>query len=280
MKSMTGYGVATGRVGRGRLYVELKTINHRYCDVSLRIPPRMSALEGRLREKLQNVLKRGKVELFFREVEPIFGGAELVINVDLAKQYQKALKRLQRSLQVTSQADLLSLVGMNPFIQSKEKEGNYTSYWSSIRNLMSKVIDQVEKMRRREGAHLLKDQKKRLKELQSHLRQIGVRSHKNSKRRRATYVVSPGNGNGGNQILTDKMDITEELIRLKSHADQYGGLLNAKGPAGRKLDFLIQEMHREINTVGAKGADARISRSVVDCKALLENLREQVQNIV
>jgi len=279
MKSMTGYGAAAGKVGRGRLYIELKTTNHRYCDISLRIPPRMGSLEANLKEHLQKRLSRGKIELFLRELTPVFGEAELVLDVELARRYQKAITRLQKSLKLVSNADLLSLMGVEPFIHTQEKEGNYLSHWRDIQKLLFQLINQVEKMRMKEGAHITADQKKRLKMLRHLLDKIEKRSLQNSKQRRNVFVSNPGNGNMETNLSVDKMDITEEVIRLKSHTKQYEGLFLAKEPVGRKLDFLIQEMHREINTIGAKANDADISSCVVDGKSLIENLREQVQNI-
>lgn len=280
MQSMTGYGTATGNVGQGRIYLELKTINHRYCDIVLRIPPRMGALEAKLKETLQRRFDRGKVELFIREVEPIFGVAQLVVNVDLARQYQKSLRQLQASLGVVSKSDFLSLVGLSPFIQSKEKEGNYLQHWRAIQRLLNQAAAHVDKMRAAEGAHLLKDQKSRLKSMDQFLHHIDVRARENAKQRRANLTAGAVNGTLETGVPADRMDITEELTRMKSHTKQYGMLLSAKDPVGRKLDFLIQEMHREVNTIGAKAADAEISSAVVEVKALLENLREQVQNIV
>ena len=279
MKSMTGYGAATGKVGRGRLYIELKTINHRYCEITLRIPPRMGSLESYLRGYLQDRFQRGKMDVYLKELDSIFGTAELVLDVELARQYQTALKRLQKSLKLPDRADPLALMGVEHFIQTKEKEGNYVAYWKEIQKLLATAVAQVERMRSSEGSHLLADQKRRLKTLQGLLDKIKTRSDRNAKERRTVLVENPVNGNMETNLSIDKMDITEELTRLKSHAKQYGGLLQKKEEVGRKLDFLIQEMHREINTIGAKAGDAQISGYVVDGKALLENLREQVQNI-
>lgn len=280
MQSMTGYGVATGKVGRGFLYIELKTINHRYCDVVLRVPPRMNALEVKLREYLQGVLERGKADLFIKEVEPLFGSAALVLNVGLAKEYQEALRKLQKALHLRSDVDLLSRVGIDHFVQTREKEGSYLNYWGTIQRLLAQALKQVTAMRKQEGAHLLKDQKERLKSLQKQLREIEHRASRNAKARRNSNVGQVNHGNGNPSFPTDRMDITEEVIRLNSHTQQYWALLKSREPVGRKLDFLIQEMHREMNTVGAKAADAQISNCVVEGKSLLENLREQVQNIV
>lgn len=277
---MTGYGTATGKVGRGRVTLELKTINHRYCDLSLRIPPRMNGLEPKLRDYLQNHFERGKIELFIKEVEPLFGGTELVVNVGLARQYQNSLKKLERSLRMSAHPDFLSLVGVQPFLQAREREGNYLRHLRPILRLLQQAAGHVEKMRITEGNHLLKDQKARLKTMDHLLHHVETRARENSRQRRAVLTAQGPNGNPESGVPTDRMDITEELTRLKSHTRQYGMLLTSREPVGRKLDFLIQEMHREVNTIGAKAADAAISASIVEVKALLENLREQVQNVV
>lgn len=270
----------TGKVGRGVLYVEVKTVNHRYCDCAMRIPPRMGALEAKLREYLTGHFERGKVDIFLKEVEPIFGGVELVLNVDLARKYQRSLKKLQKSLRLSNGPDLLSVTGMDPFLQAREKEGNYLSCWKPIQKILEKAVLQVEKMRLKEGSHLLKDQRKRLGLFKSALNKIRSLSEKNLKERQNQKTENLNNGLGASLSSPDKMDISEELTRLLSHTLQYEELLGSQEPVGRKLDFLIQEMHREINTVGAKAADANISKLIVEMKALLESLREQVQNIV
>lgn len=276
---MTGYGHATGKVGKGRLYIELKTVNHRYCDVSMRIPSRMGEVEIKLRDFVQTRINRGKVDLFVKEVEPVFGSPDLALNVELAKKYLGAIRKLQKSLNLPGQADVLSLMGVQHFVEMKEKSGNYAAFWRDIQKVAAQALKSAVKMRHREGAHLAKDQKKRLKNFEGHLSKIEKLALNDSKGRRAAQLLKPSNSTGEINLTTDKMDITEEVTRLKSHAKQYGQLLYIKEPVGRRLDFLIQEMHREINTIGAKACNASISSHIVSCKALLENLREQVQNI-
>lgn len=267
---MTGYGTAAGKVGKGRLYLEIKTINHRYCELACKMPPRMGGLENGLREYLQTRLQRGRIEIFLKELEPVFGKTTLALNIDLARSYQKAFQRLQKALHLKGKADFLSLTRLEPFVQAQEPTGNYLGYLPAIQRLAQQALTQVERMRKKEGDYLLRDQKKRLKSLQRFLNRIQARGKVNSQKR-----LHAENSNG-----IEKTDTTEELIRLQSHVRQYAQLLASRAPVGRKLDFLIQEMHREINTIGAKAADAQISRDIVESKSLLENLREQVQNIL
>lgn len=280
MKSMTGYGTANGKVGRGLVFIEIKTVNHRYCDVSPRVPPRMTSVELKLRDLLQKRLVRGKVECYLKEVEPIFGDSQLVVNTALAKKYQSTLEKLKKALKTKGHQDLLDLVGLDRFIQVKEGEGDYAKTWSQISQVTEKALAQVERMRSREGGELLADQRRRINQLTKELAVIERRSNKNTIVRKSAAAEQHANGNSEASRSTDKMDITEELIRLKSHVKQYAGLLGKKEEIGRKLDFLIQEMHREVNTIGAKASDASISSHIVESKSLLENLREQVQNIL
>ena len=278
---MTGYGAATGKVKKGRLFVEIKTINHRYCEISLRIPSRMAMLEGKIREFLKNKIERGKVDIFMKELDPIWGGTKLALDTALAKQYQQAIATLQRALHLPVRANPLELIGASNFIQTKELEGDYAKTWGIIRPLFAKALNQAETMRRREGAHLLQDQKMRLKKLGEFLKKIEKLSNKNWQKKQGDLatVVSQLPPGSESPSLDNKSDITEELTRLVSHVQQYGALLGDNEPVGRKLDFFIQEMHREVNTIGAKACDAFISGLIVESKSELEKLREQVQNV-
>jgi len=274
VKSMTGYGSATGRIKKGRLFCEIKTINHRYCEISLRIPNRMSALESKIRDHLKGRVERGKIDIFMKELDPVWGGTTLMADVPLARQYQRVLGVLQKSLHLNTSANLLELIGAGTFIHSQEVEGNYEKIWSDVRRLFDQALKQVETMRRREGAHLLADQKMRVKLLKKILAEVEKLSKNNWTRKQQNFTAT-----SEAPLLENKSDITEELTRLVSHLQQYDGLLKTPEAIGRKLDFFIQEMHREINTIGAKACDAVISGHIVSCKAELEKLREQVQNV-
>ncbi len=278
MKSMTAYGQAEGKVGRGRLHIELKTINHRYFELALRLPPRMNSLEGRVRESLKKKIQRGKCDLYIREWEPVLGEAELKIDLDLARKYQKAILSLQKSLKVPMNGDVLSFIGLERLVHVSEPEGDYNRLWKQVERILNQAWQQIERMRKKEGAFLLKDQKKRLAALESAIRNIERLSKKNWQQ--VQDDMAPMLANSSSSVsLPTKMDVSEETTRLKSHVVQYRQLLAGRESVGRKADFLIQEMHREINTIGAKAQDAEISRYVIECKSELEKLREQIQNV-
>jgi len=279
MESMTGFGQAEGKVGKGKLYVELKTINHRYGEMNFRIPPRMGSLEGRIRDFLKVKIQRGKCDLYIREVEPVFGEAVLNLDLELAQKYQKAVEVLRKKLKSPQTTDILALAGVDRFIRAYEPDGDYSRLWRDVEKLLQKAWQQIEKMRRTEGTFLLKDQKKRLQLLDSALGKIEKISHRNLRQKQEEAVPDIMMNNQNPVSFNNKMDISEEVTRLRSHVEQYRDMLSSHEPIGRKIDFLIQEMHREVNTIGAKGQDAEIARFVVEVKAELEKLREQIQNV-
>ena len=280
MESMTGYGTAEGRVGKGRLFVEIKSVNHRFNEINVKIPSRMSALESHIRKRLSARFPRGKVDVFFKEKEPLFGDVSISLDAELAKQYKRMLGKMERSLGIKAKGNFLEIVGLDRILRVEERGGSYERLWQRIAKLVDQAAVQAKSMRAKEGAHIAADQRKaKLKGLISTIRKQSDRAlgkHLSRLRRKVA-------GSAGQQVdeqrlqaevayLGGRQDIAEELLRLESHIKQYGGLMKGKDPIGRKLDFLLQEMHREINTIGSKGSDAKISQKVVDCKSELERL--------
>lgn len=290
MRSMTGYGTAEGKVGKGRLFVEIKSVNHRFSEYNIKIPPRMGMLEAHIRQQLQPRFSRGKIDVFFKEKEPLFGGVSLAVDLPLARKYHQLVSKIRRELGLEGDEDFLEIVGLDRILHVEEREGSYERLWGGIARLMDGAIRHVVEMQLKEGAHLRADQERRLARLSGLVRKIHSQSaralgwHFERVRRKVA-------GGGDAAALDDqrvqqevaflggRQDIAEELTRLESHLHQYAGLMRLREPMGRKLDFLLQEMNREANTIGAKAADARISQLVVDCKSELERLKEQVQNV-
>jgi uncharacterized protein (TIGR00255 family) len=286
---MTGYGTAEGIVGKGRLYIEVKTVNHRFCDINLKIPPRMGVLESYVRKYLQDKFSRGKIDVFIKEKTPLFGGIKLSVDIELAKRYQRNFKKLARSLRLPRDADFLEYVGLDKFVHMVETEGSYERLWRQIEVLLKKATNHVRIMQEREGSHLMRQQRKcidTIAKLVARIRKESMRALRQNERRLRKRLIGARIKEADEQrlqmelaLLGGKQDIDEELTRLESHISQCRELLRAKEPVGRRFDFLLQEMNREVNTIGSKAADATISRMVVDSKGQLEKLREQVQNI-
>ncbi|MFH0799789.1 MAG: YicC/YloC family endoribonuclease [Pseudomonadota bacterium] len=291
MRSMTGYGTAEGRVEKGLLFVEIKSINHRFSEFNVKIPGRMSILEPLIRSYLQPLFQRGKVDIFFKEKEPLFGGVTISIDTELARKYHRTIEKLRRELKIKVEGDFLQTVGLDRLIKVEEHEGSYDRLWGQIGALLKKAVAHVIKMQMKEGEHLGRDQAQRLTNVNLLVKNIRSQSARvmgqNFDRVRRKAMKGNQEGEVDEQrlqmevaFLGGRQDIAEETTRLESHVKQYAGLLRLKKePIGRKLDFILQEMNREINTIGSKAADAHISRMVVDCKAELERLKEQVQNV-
>lgn len=290
MKSMTGYGSGSGKVGKGEVYLEIKSINHRFCEINFRLPPKMGALESHLRKEVQRYFERGKIEFYIRENRPLFGDPVTTVDTALAKSYRSAFKKIRAEVGGIASDDFLQYVSLERFIHVQDREGSYEKLWGEMRALLKKVIRQVEHMRIREGAYLKKDQVKRVRLVEKLVAEIHHRSAKSLEgqvERMKKKMLTQNHSVNKDEVrmqqeiayLGSRQDIAEEITRLGSHVKQYEKMLQTQGAVGRKLDFLLQEMHREINTIGTKANDAHISKVVVDCKAELERLREQIQNI-
>lgn len=271
MRSMTGFGTAIGKVGRGRVFVEARTINHRYCDMIIKVPPKFGGLEVLMREFIRQKFERGRIEIFIKELQNVWGNGDFRPNLDLAKRYIKTVKKLRRDLNLAPLEDPLEKADYSSLIIHHEKITAPNSLWPDLKKVLNAAIEGVDRMRLQEGRYLLKDQLEHLNKLNNNLKAISKKSRANEKARVSTSTPP--------SLEIAKQDITEEITRLSCHVQQYKKLLYSKETAGRKLDFLIQEMNREFNTIGAKACDAKVSQFVVEAKSEMERLREQVQNL-
>lgn len=265
---MTGYGAAEAKVGKGKVYVEIRSVNHRYCDLQLKMPPKMGVLDPKVRKLLQGCIDRGKVDFFLKERISIEPSVHLAINEPLVHQYQVVLRKLSRLLGQKLPSDLLSVVDIKDLLLVQEGETSYEPLWPQIKRIVDQAVAKLDKMRDAEGRFLFHDQVKRVGRITQLVRQIQKLAFKDETR--LQNDISP---------LADRVDVAEEITRLQSHLSQYRGVLGQKGPIGRQLDFLLQEMNREINTIGSKALNVSISKLVVEAKSELEKLREQAQNI-
>jgi len=279
MKSMTGYGSAEGRIGDGILFAEVRSINSRFLDVNCKIPPNMYPLEPGIKKTIQNNMIRGKVEVFLKEKKELATSFELVVNTRLVKEYKDALNQIMKMVGTKASSHLLEVVDLKDLVIHRDKPVNIELYWKQISNIIMQAVRKNDKMRRKEGAAIRTDQFKRLNILERTIASIETISNARSAKLHKEAAHNTKEGTNGISSLLDRLDITEEITRLKSHLSQFRGLIKKNGAVGRQLDFLLQEMHREINTLGSKASDGKISSHVVEAKAELEKLREQAQNI-
>jgi uncharacterized protein (TIGR00255 family) len=285
---MTGYGSAEGRVGEGAIFAEVRGVNSRYLDVNFKFPPNMYVLEPKVKKLIQNNVIRGKLEVFLKEKRGLGERYEIVANTALVKQYKKCLSHIVKMLGMKQSSHLLEVVDLKDLVIFRDRSVDIESLWRQIEKVIKKALSKFDMMRRKEGLAIKNDQKKRLKLFFGLVQRIDERSLLKKKENRTRLIQKAAAISCGvteNQLneevgfINDKSDITEEVTRLKSHIAQYRGLLEKHGPVGRQIDFLLQEMHREVNTIGSKACDSDLSGLVVESKSELEKLREQVQNV-
>lgn len=288
IKSMTGYGKGEAEYEGRRFVVELRSINHRYCDVSIRLPRRYAALEGDIKKTVSGSISRGKLDVTLT-IEGSEGTALwLEVNTTLADSYYSVLCTLKERLGLAGEITVRDISSVPDIITMKEEPLDIKRYWPFIEAATNKGLDGLDDMKMTEGAALTVDIFGRLEQIDIAIDDVNERapavvaSYKDRLAERIRGMgYEPDQGRLVQEVacFADRCDISEEIVRLKSHLGQFKTIAVSPEPSGRKLDFLIQEINREVNTIGSKGNDAVISQKVVDLKAELEKIREQVQNI-
>jgi len=290
MKSMTGYGSGSAPFLGGRASIELRTVNHRFLEVKMMLPREFLPWEGEWREVIETQVKRGRIELTLafsgRSVRPY----AVTPNLDLARAYREAITRLQRDLGVRGELDVSFLTSRPELFQVTEKSQPTQGEIQAARQALHLALIALERQRSREGKFLARDLRARIAILERAARAIGRRSPVVQKtlreklRDRVTNLLQGVTIDQSRLLqevvaLTQKSDITEELVRLQSHLEALAETLQGNEPVGKRIDFLLQEVQREINTIGAKADDTTTRHLVVAAKEEVEKLREQVQNI-
>jgi uncharacterized protein (TIGR00255 family) len=290
VRSMTGYGMGRKVTSLGEVIAEARSINHRYLDISLRLPKKLLPFENRVKEMVKTHFSRGRFDI---SVELDTGGKDqfrLEPNIEAAQMYVHALETLKSELNLKGEVTLDLVSRAKDVLTVKEEEEDIDSLWEEVSGVLLSCLEALKSMRKSEGKNLALDLKERLERI-AHL-SGGVKRRSPSVlegyRKRLSKRVSEMTG--GLEVdawrlhqevayLAERSDITEEVVRVESHLRQFGQLLGLDEAVGRKMDFLLQEINREVNTISAKGNDAVISQKVVEIKAELERIREQVQNI-
>lgn len=290
MKSMTGYGKSKLEVN-GRSYsVEIKSVNYRYCDINVRLPRSISFYENDIKRLISNSVGRGKIDVFIDYTNYTDEGKDVVINKDLAKLYIKELRDLAVEENLNDSIVVTEVTKMPDVLQLKNNEGENDVILQELTNCTTEAINNFVDMRAVEGEKIKLDLKKRL----NNIKQLVANISQNSAGLIDEYVVKLGerikeilktdivDENRLAQeivIYADKSSIQEELTRLDSHIHQFEQLTNNDIELGKKLDFIIQEMNREANTIASKSVKLEITNDVIEIKTELEDIREQVQNI-
>jgi len=291
IKSMTGYGRAEAIVGGKRIVVEIKSLNHRFLEVSLRLPAALSSLELELKKKINAKFSRGKIEVGVRMDSTISPekGAGLDLNLPLLRNYYALLCKMKEELNLPDQINLALLSSFRDIFISQEDD-DLGAIWLNLEVLLDEAVTMLMVMRTKEGETLIRDLRSRIslveqtvEIIQSRVPQV-LKAYQKRLMERIKELVGDMEIDAARlmqevAIMAEKSDITEEIVRFRSHIDQFVGMLNGDEAVGRKIDFLIQEMGREVNTIGSKSNDAEISMGVIEIKSELARIREQVQNL-
>jgi len=287
---MTGFGSARATDGERAFVVEVRAVNHKFCDVRTRVPRELSALEGPIQARVRKKVARGRIDVSVDVTYLPEGVANPTVNVALAKGYHAAYVQVADALGLDDPISLSMVVHAAGVIESPSATADLVAISALLHGALDDAIESLNAMREKEGAALGVDLDRNLREVEQRLGDIQREIPKANASRgsRLSQRVTDLLGDRGVDqsriaqeiaILVDRADVSEEVARLESHCAQFRRLLGAGKPIGRKLDFLLQEMHREANTIGSKSANADISHLVVDLKSAVERIREQVQNV-
>jgi uncharacterized protein (TIGR00255 family) len=287
--SMTGFGAAEGPVAGRRLRVEIRTVNHRYFNLSAKLPGDLSNLEVELRERLRRDFERGHVTVQARWTESLESESDFAVDIERARLVASRLRELQSALGLGGEVTV-DLVARQPEVLSSAANGTGEVTWSEVEPVVARAGQDCRSMREREGQALAHELELRLRLLEQSAERIGARAPERMVKERdrlRTAVAQLLEGKAVNEerlaqelaFLADKLDITEELVRFQAHVAAARDALRSEQPVGKRLGFLAQELGREVNTIGAKAADAEITGLVIAMKGELEKFREQLENL-
>lgn len=288
---MTGYGKAEALIDGRKYAVEIRSLNHRYLEISLRLPGSLSVLETEIKRRIGERFSRGRIEVAIRvDTNGNMEEGKLELNLPLIRNYYTLMQRLRDEFQLQGEVSLEHLTGFKDVFTPAEVEVDMTLISEHIEIVLDQAVDLLMDMRKKEGGLLMTDLEERIRLIEGYLSVISERAPRcvqEYQRRLSERVRELAGGVDIDAarlaqevaIMADKSDVTEEIVRLNSHISQFHEMLNSENAIGRKIDFLIQEMNREINTIGSKTGDLEISRNVIEIKSELAKLREQVQNI-
>ncbi len=286
---MTGFGSAEGNVLGGRLSIEIRSVNHRYYNPQLKLPFELGGVEGPLRERLRQLLERGHVTVSARWIEAPQRDGAIAVDLTRARQLVAAAKELKKRLKLKGEVDL-AFVARQPEVLTPHQDGVATAQWSEVEPIAERAVRELLAMRAREGAALAAELDGRLRALETGAATIERRAPERltaelGRLKKALAELAAGVQVDEQRLavevalMADRVDITEELVRLRTHLAACGEALVSDGAVGKQLGFLAQELLREVNTIGSKANDAGITQTVITMKGELEKFREQLDNL-
>ncbi len=289
LRSMTGFGHCEYTENDITFTVEMKTVNHRYSDIFLRMPKQLSSFEDRVRSLVNSKIQRGKIDIYITYDNKSSQAQEVILDEKLAKAYCDALKKIAEGLGLRDDVSASALARF-PDILKVEKKDSDDSIGQILEKAMNQALEVLLDMRIKEGEKLKDSLLANLSSIEIFMGRIKqkaptvVKEYKEKLESRLSELIDIQRVDAGRiatevALFADKCSVDEELVRLESHIHQMRAMLDEGSPVGKKADFLIQEMNREVNTIGSKASDLEITRNVVELKSEIEKLREQIQNI-
>ncbi|MDZ4723493.1 MAG: YicC/YloC family endoribonuclease [candidate division Zixibacteria bacterium] len=290
MYSMTGFGRAELKSRKEKFLVEISTVNNRFLEFSLRLPRHLSPLEAKVRQLLNEHLERGKVHYYLSLEDADDAPKKYQLNTTAATAYAKQIRQLQKELKLTGELTVSDLLVFPQVVQADTEDVDLDVVWTSLKKVTESAITELNSMRKSEGLAMAADMKKRL-DLMAKLvdtiektAESAVPNYAEKLRLRIKELLEVPLRESSRleeeiAMFADRTDITEECVRFRSHVDQYRQALKDKEAVGRRLNFILQEMNREANTMGSKSAEFGVSTLVISLKEELEKIRELVQNV-
>jgi len=290
MRSMTGYGQATWQRGGRAMTVEVRAVNQRFLEAKLNMPREYMPWEAELRALVQESVARGKVDIAIFRNGGSNGAVAVEANIPLAKAYVEAWRELQRVLKLKGEVDLNLLQGRNELLRVVERRSDASGEIAGVRAALKRALAAFNRDRDREGRALARDMAARIRHLQRLQRQIAERAALlkpalAERLRQRVGTLLEGKDISQDRVLQEvvlvieRSDVTEELVRLQSHLQALADLLRSHEPNGKKIDFLLQEVHREFNTIASKSTDLQVTDTTLEARSEIEKLREQIQNV-
>jgi uncharacterized protein (TIGR00255 family) len=291
IKSMTAYARSEVLEGKTAVQCEIRTYNSRHLDLALRIAHPYTPLEDRVKSVVSGAIERGRVELRLKISDPEAAVSRYEVNLPQATAYMGALQRLKTATGVSGQVELAQLAAVSGVITAVEEETDVEPVWAAVESCLRSALERIDGMRLREGRHLAEDLRGRLDAIETRLSSVARLAAElpgQIQARLCERITALTHGNveldparmaQEAAFLADRSDVSEEIVRAESHLKQFDAAMDGPDACGRKLNFLLQELNREFNTMGAKVGDASAAQHIVAVKSELEKLREQVQNI-